>query len=62
MMDNHFHLLLHSPQEIPSEKNICERYKAFYDGKRVIFPGSPQCKDWQARLLKKAMHDVFDEV
>jgi REP element-mobilizing transposase RayT len=49
-MSNHWHILLRSPAEQPSESETIERYKIFHDGKRKLMPGSRLCKQWQERL------------
>ncbi len=50
VMSNHFHLLIHAPCKLPSEKETCRRYRSFYRGKRTLTPGTPLCRTWQARL------------
>ena len=49
-MSNHFHLLLCSPEQLPTEAETIRRFEAFHDGKRTLLPGSPQCQAWQKRL------------
>jgi REP element-mobilizing transposase RayT len=49
VMSNHFHLLINTPAELPSEEEICERYAQFHNGKRNIKPGTKKCTKWQAR-------------
>ncbi len=49
VLSNHFHLLLHAPDAEPDEQEICRRYKNFHRGRRTLTPGSPACRDWQAR-------------
>jgi len=50
VMDNHFHLLLRTPAQPPSEEETCRRYEAYYRGKRHLTPGTAACRRWQARL------------
>lgn len=49
VMSNHFHLLAHAPIEEPDAEEMCRRYKAFHKGTRMLEPGSPACRNWQAR-------------
>jgi REP element-mobilizing transposase RayT len=50
VMSNHFHILLQSPEEQPSEEETIRRFKAFHRGKRILMPGSKLCGEWQGRL------------
>jgi REP element-mobilizing transposase RayT len=50
VMSNHFHILLQSPEEQPSEEETIQRFKAFHRGKRILMPGSKLCGEWQGRL------------
>lgn len=50
VMSNHFHLLLQSPMEPPSEEETIRRFETFHGGRRTLLPGSPLCQVWQGRL------------
>ena len=50
VMSNHFHLLLHTPEVLPSAEETCRRFEAFHRGKRVLEPNSERCRQWQERL------------
>lgn len=49
VMSNHFHLLVHAPAALPSEEEICRRYRIFHRGKKTLKPGTPECAKWQKR-------------
>jgi REP element-mobilizing transposase RayT len=49
-MSNHFHILLQSPEERPTEEETILRFEAFHRGKRRLLPGSKLCGEWRARL------------
>ena len=60
-MSNHFHLLLHAPEEAPSHEETCRRYKAYYAAEeRELKPGSPRCEEISQRLRDVSwfMHDL----
>ena len=50
VMSNHWHILLRTPEAIPSEEETIRRYEAFHEGKRTLLPGSRLCAEWQKRL------------
>ena len=50
LMSNHFHLLLHTPEALPSEEETCRRFEAFHAGKRTLELHSERCRQWQERL------------
>ncbi len=50
IMSTHYHLLLRTPELMPSEDETCRRYAEYYGGKRRIEPGTEACRIWQARL------------
>ena len=50
VMSNHWHILLRTPEAIPSEEETIRRFEAFHDGKRTLLPGSRLCAEWQKRL------------
>ena len=49
VMSNHFHLLLHAPVGMPSDEEMCRRYRVFYRGKKIMNPGTPLCEKWRRR-------------
>lgn len=49
VMSNHFHLLVKAPAVRPDAEEVCRRYHAFHDDKRVIYPASELCRIWQER-------------
>lgn len=60
-MSNHYHLLLHAPQEAPSHEETCKRYKAYYAAEeRELQPGSPHCEEISQRMRDVSwfMHDL----
>lgn len=50
VMSNHWHILLRTPEAIPSEQETIRRYEAFHNGQRTLLPGSRLCAEWQKRL------------
>ena len=50
VMSNHWHLLLRTPEAVPSEEETIRRFTAFHNGKRTLLPGSSLCGEWQKRL------------
>jgi hypothetical protein len=50
VMGNHFHLILHAPEQTPSPEETCARYNAFYNGTRTLYPGTPECERIARRL------------
>ena len=50
VMSNHWHLLLRTPEAVPSEEETIRRFTAFHNGKRTLLPGSRLCEEWQKRL------------
>ncbi|MBN1269418.1 MAG: hypothetical protein JXB04_07520 [Kiritimatiellae bacterium] len=50
VMSNHFHLLVHVPQEPPAPNETCRRYKAYYHGLRTLDPASPRCQEIARRM------------
>ncbi len=50
VLSNHFHLLLQTPQEAPSEEEAARRYAAFHKGARNLWPGTAACREWTLRL------------
>jgi len=60
-MSNHFHLLLHAPQEAPSHKETCKRYKAYYAAENLeLRPDTLRCEEISQRLRDVSwfMHDL----
>jgi REP element-mobilizing transposase RayT len=49
VMSNHYHLLVHAPEETPDAEEVCKRYERFHHGRRTLKPGSKACRQWQAR-------------
>ena len=49
VMSNHFHLLLHAPADLSSEKEMCRRYWIFHRGRKRLEPGTPACETWRRR-------------
>ncbi|MDZ4200102.1 MAG: hypothetical protein U1E27_12555 [Kiritimatiellia bacterium] len=50
ILGNHFHLLLRVPAGYPTEEETCQRYSAYYRGRRTLTPGTEACRRWQQRL------------
>ena len=50
LMGNHFHIILQTPVEKPTEADAASRYEVFHDGKRKITPGTPVCAEWTERM------------
>lgn len=50
VMSTHYHLLLRTPAEVPTEAETCRRYAEYYGWKRSIEPGTEACRIWQERL------------
>jgi len=50
VMSNHFHLVVHVPQDPPEPEEICRRYAAYYDGHRTLDPSSERCRLWGQRI------------
>jgi REP element-mobilizing transposase RayT len=49
-MSNHFHILLRSPRDLPSEEEAIARFEAFHGGKRHLLPGGRLTAQWRERL------------
>ena len=60
VMSNHFHAILFAPGDSPSEEDTCLRYAAYYDNKRHLTPGTPECRRMaeQLRDISWFMHDL----
>ncbi|MBN1669525.1 MAG: hypothetical protein JXR37_00730 [Kiritimatiellae bacterium] len=50
VVSNHFHLVLRTPSEPPSDQETCRRYEAYYHGERTLKPGTPRCRQIAERL------------
>lgn len=50
VMSNHFHLVVHVPQEPPEPEEVCRRYKAYYRGRRTLDPASERCREMGRRM------------
>jgi REP element-mobilizing transposase RayT len=50
VLSNHFHLLVHAPEALPSEEEACQRFARFHKGKRRLLPGSPAVERWRHRM------------
>jgi hypothetical protein len=50
VMSNHYHLLVHAPQNCCSLAEVCRRYEAFHRGRKVLDPESSLCRQWQERM------------
>jgi REP element-mobilizing transposase RayT len=53
VMSNHFHLVVHAPQQPPEPEEVCRRYAAYYGGKRQLDPSDPYCE-----VLAHRMRDI----
>ena len=50
VMSTHYHVILRTPAQMPTEEETCRRYAEYYGGTRTIEPGTEACRLWQARL------------
>ncbi len=50
VMSTHYHVLLRTPVRLPSEAETCERYAAYYNGRRRLEPGTEAYRRWQRRM------------
>ena len=50
VMSNHFHVVAHAPAEPPTPEEVCERYNAYYKGRRTLNPSDPRCAKIGARM------------
>jgi putative transposase len=50
VMSNHWHILLRTPEAMPSEEETIRRFMAFHGGRRKLMPGSKLCNQWRQRL------------
>ncbi len=50
IMDNHFHLLVKTPEQAPALAEVSHRYNQFFSDYPPTNPGSPTCLIWQERM------------
>ncbi len=50
VMDNHVHLMLKVPRELPSPDEVMRRYSSYHNGRRALDPELADISKWQERL------------
>jgi REP element-mobilizing transposase RayT len=60
VMSNHFHLVVHAPDQPPTPEEVCRRYGAYYGGKRTLNVSDPFCAVLAGRMrdISWYMHDL----